>query len=238
MSYDSVIATFDDIRQCDKLDKESRMTATNIMDKIIFFEFYLCLLLMKSLLFMTKTAVLELQREELDILAAIDILKKTDECLERMRQDEDSVNNLFSVAQDKCEQNGIDCKYEFSKKHRPRRPPRRLDDAPATAAVIDFETHYRKEMFRVIDRLRKEVKTIATTTSEPLAPLVCLHPKEIRKTSRREIERFCNFFPDDLDPDSLFSELDLMRSSIEQTCTLREVHNYWSANGIACLICV
>ena len=171
MSYDSVIATFDDIRQCDKLDKESRMTATNIMDKIIFFEFYLCLLLMKSLLFMTKTAVLELQREELDILAAIDILKKTDECLERMRQDEDSVNNLFSVAQDKCEQNGIDCKYEFSKKHRPRRPPRRLDDAPATAAVIDFETHYRKEMFRVIDRLRKEVKTIATTTtSEALAP--------------------------------------------------------------------
>ena len=55
-----------------------------------------------------------------------------------------------------------------------------------------------------------------------MRPLVCLHPKEIRKTSRREIERFCNFFPDDLDPDSLYSELDLMRSSIEQTCTLRE----------------
>ena len=39
--------------------------------------------------------------------------------------------------------------YEFNRLHRPRRPPRRIDQAPETTLVQDIHTHYRKEMINL-----------------------------------------------------------------------------------------
>ena len=62
--------------------------------------------------------------------------------------------------------------YEFNRLHRPRRPPRRIDQAPETTLVPDIHTHYRKEMISVLDRLATEFRDVqrsADSVAQPFA---------------------------------------------------------------------
>ena len=75
----------------------------------------------------------EVQKDTFDIIYGVNVMplmRQTADVMVRMRNDEDTMNGLIDVA--KCKEFGIDVVYEFNRLHRPRRPPRRIDQAPET----------------------------------------------------------------------------------------------------------
>ena len=76
--------------------------------------------------------------------------------------------------------------YEFNRLHRPRRPPRRIDQAPETTLVPDIHTHYRKEMISVLDRLATEFRDVQRSAESVAQPFACL------------LQRICKISDDDV----------------------------------------
>ena len=75
---------------------------------------------MKHLMSMTNALTTTLQDEDLNILLAIDTLKKTICLLNNMRNDEVSINNLLEFAKQRMLNYGVDADAEFDKTHRCR----------------------------------------------------------------------------------------------------------------------
>ncbi|CAF1646967.1 unnamed protein product, partial [Didymodactylos carnosus] len=61
-----------------------------------------------------------LQDENLDILLAIDTLTKTICLLNKIRNDEDSINNLLELAEERMINYDVDADAKFGKTHRRR----------------------------------------------------------------------------------------------------------------------
>ena len=98
-----------------------RRTASNLLDKMKSFEFYLSILFMKNIMYKTKIVVLEVQEIDQDILASLDVMRQTRDAMLRIREDDLGLDGIVAVAAEKCKSFGIDAEYEFSKKHRRRR---------------------------------------------------------------------------------------------------------------------
>ncbi|KAJ1120376.1 hypothetical protein NDU88_008546 [Pleurodeles waltl] len=67
-----------------KYDKDSKLSANNVLGQMISFEFVLAMLLMKNLMIKTQIAVELFQQEELGILQAGDEVHQTAEVLQHM----------------------------------------------------------------------------------------------------------------------------------------------------------
>ena len=76
--------------------------------------------------------------------------------MERMRNDDKSLEGLIDLAIYQCQKRDIDCVYEFNRRHRLRRPPGRIDDAPETSHTPTLRSHYRKELMNMLVRLCRE----------------------------------------------------------------------------------
>jgi aspartate oxidase len=119
VSYETVIGTLHDIHECDETDRDAKKTATNLLDKLKSFEFYVSLLFMKNVLYKAKIVVMEVQEIEQDILASIEVLQQTRNEMLRMCEDV-AMEGIISAATEKCESYGIHVEYKFSKRHRHR----------------------------------------------------------------------------------------------------------------------
>ncbi|CAF4705145.1 unnamed protein product, partial [Rotaria sp. Silwood2] len=60
------------------------------------------------------------------------ILSETIQLLELERSNEVNLNNIITVSDELAKKYGIDPDEEFHRKHRKRRPPKKLDDNPQT----------------------------------------------------------------------------------------------------------
>ena len=128
-----------------------------------------------------------------------------------IRDDDLGLNGIVIATEQKCESFGIDAQYEFSKKHRPRRPPSRIDENADTASAPLFTQHYRKEMFKVIDRLTSDIDDIIKYISSIVVPITVLLPQKIATCTKEQVDTLCATFPNDLpDPDALLAESELM----------------------------
>ena len=100
-----------------------------------------------------KIVILEVQEIDYDILESLDAMYRTRDEMLRIGNDADGfIKVQFSWS--RC------LYYEFSKKHRPRRPPKRIDEHAGNSAALDLKQHYRQEMFKVIDRLIRDINDI------------------------------------------------------------------------------
>ncbi|CAB4037739.1 Hypothetical predicted protein [Paramuricea clavata] len=77
VSYETVIGILHDIHECDETDLDVKKTATNLLDNLKSFEFYVSLLFMKNVLYKAKIVVMEVQEIEQDILASVEVLQQT-----------------------------------------------------------------------------------------------------------------------------------------------------------------
>ncbi|CAB4017344.1 zinc finger MYM-type 1-like [Paramuricea clavata] len=217
-SYETVIGTLHDIHECDETDHDAKKTAKNLLDKLKSFEFYVSLLFMKNVLYKAKIVVMEMQEIEQDILASVEVLQQTRNEMLRMREDDVAMEGIISAATGKCESYGINVEYEFSKRHRPRRASARFDENFANATVPSFSQHYRKEMFKVLDRLVSDINEIDEYLSDIVLPIIILLPTNLPNCSKQEVENLCAAFPQDFkDPDAMCAEIKLISSDIEKS---------------------
>ena len=112
-------------------------------------------------------------------------MRQTRDAMVRIREDDLGLDGIVAAAVEKCNSFGIDAEYEFSKKHRPRRPPRRIDENADNANVPLFSQHYRQEMFKVVDRLVSDMDDINNYLSNIVLPVTVLLPQKIAKCTQK-----------------------------------------------------
>ena len=218
-SYEILIDLLKNIRTSEGSDRDAKKMASNVEDRMESFEFYLSLLFMKNVMYKTNIAVLEVQEIEQDILSSLDVMHQTRDAMLHIREDDLGLNGIVKAAEQKCESFGIDAQYEFSKKHRPRRPPSRIDENTETASAPLFTQHYRKEMFKVIeDRLTSDIDDIIKYISNIVVPITMLLPQKIAACTKEQVDTLCATFPNDLpNPDALLAESELMAKDIQKS---------------------
>ena len=79
-----------------------------------------------------------LQREELNIIEALEMTKATITSLERINGDEMAMTSQITAAKEYSKKLDIDTEADFARHHGTRRPPRRLDEHPETTVVLDL----------------------------------------------------------------------------------------------------
>ena len=87
----------------------------------------------------TKFVSDTLQRENLNIIQALEMSKATIKFLERINSNEKmEMTSQITASMEYSKKLDIDAEAEFVRYHRTRRPPRRLDDNPETTAVHNY----------------------------------------------------------------------------------------------------
>ena len=129
------------------------------------------------------------------------VLKGTITSLEDIRKDDASIASQIQASIEILSSKGVDAHGEFSRLHRPRRRPHRLDENADTAADISMVAFYEKEFKAVLDTLiqqykenmkacLKKVKALSIVLQPPLSPnhndadlkeLLGLFPKHLTK---------------------------------------------------------
>lgn len=217
-SYEILLHVLLEIQNCEGSDRDARKTASNLSEKIQSFDFYLSILFMKSIMYKMKIVILEVQEIDYDILAGLDAMRLTRVEMLRIRDDEVGLNGIITAALEKSNSFGIDAHYEFSKKHRPRQPSRRIDENADNGVVPQFNQHYRQEMFKVIDRLVSDINDSFKYVSDIVVPVTVLLPSNICKCTANQVEQLCAAFPQDLeDPDALLAEMEVIGGFIEKS---------------------
>ena len=133
-SLDEVVEALNTITNDNaSFDSESRQEAGSINTCITTFNFMTYLVFMKNLMVMTNSITTQFQAEKLDLLTAGELLTETVQLLEFERSNDDNLNNMIVVAEKMARKYGIDPDDEFNRKHRKRRPPKKVDNNPQTA---------------------------------------------------------------------------------------------------------
>ena len=114
-------------------------------------DFVLSIMFMKNIMIKSKQMTEALQAENLNVIDAMTIVMATVGSLKRINDDEKAMDDEIQagiVFAKKLEGNpGAD----FSRKHRVRRPPRRIDDNPNTQAELPTFQFYWREFKKVLD---------------------------------------------------------------------------------------
>ncbi len=137
-SIRSVYDSIDEILQAlnmiteDKInfDLETRQQSNSISKNIRTFNFFTYLIFMKNLMSMTNSITTQFQAEKLDLISAAELLTQTVKLLETERSNDTNLNNLILIGEKKSKLHDADPETEFSRKHRIRKPPKRIDDNP------------------------------------------------------------------------------------------------------------
>ena len=108
----------------------------------------------------------------------------------RIHEDNVGLEGIVAAAGEKCKSFGIDIEYEFSKKHRPRKPPKRIDENTRNATTLLFNQHYKKEMLKVVDRLFSDIDDINKYFTNIVLPVTVLLPNKIAKCTKQQVNKF------------------------------------------------
>lgn len=132
-SFDEIIQALDETSTDHiRYDQETRQQARSITNNMITFNFIVYLIFMKNLMAMTNSITTQFQDEKLDLITAGELLANTISLLETERSNESNLNNLIVIAEKMGCKYDIDAEYEFNRKHRIRKAPKRYDKNPKT----------------------------------------------------------------------------------------------------------
>ena len=107
----------------------------------------------KNVMSVTKPLVDTLQAEQLDVSGAQHVIRSTLDTLQGIRSKTQDQENLIEAALQFSNKMSINGKEEYERLHRPRKPPKRLDSCPETAAVLSMTSFYCKEMNTLLDTM-------------------------------------------------------------------------------------
>jgi hypothetical protein len=118
---------------------------------IVNIDFICGIMLLKNVMYKTKSLADYHQGETVDIASALIAMESTHDCLRRIRMADKEIDDQILAAIEVARNVGADPIADFSRLHRIRRPSRRLDDQPETTAVelTNVSSFYRAEFCQV-----------------------------------------------------------------------------------------
>ena len=78
-------------------DAKSQYEAKGLLNKLLSFEFVVLLIFSRQVMASTNATTTQLQKEDLDILSAVDMLTSLLILLQNLRNDDNSLMNIFAV---------------------------------------------------------------------------------------------------------------------------------------------
>ena len=151
MSYDAVKDTLAAIKTSSESDNNTNASATDLHDKMESVDFVLSIMSMKNIMITSKRITEALQAENLNVVDAIIIIMATAESVKRINDDEKAMDDEIQAGIVFAKKLGGNPEAEFSRKHRVRRPPRRIDNNSNTKAELSIFQFYRREFMKVLD---------------------------------------------------------------------------------------
>lgn len=101
-------------------------------------------------MFKVKNITEFLEAEKLNIIDAMQLIESTVKSFQEIN-DEKKIDALVKSAASFAKNCNVDPEKDFNKHHRHRLKPKKIDENPETAAVIEFSQFYRKEFKILLD---------------------------------------------------------------------------------------
>ena len=158
MSCEAVLDVLETISNTASVDAKGKAAATGLSCKLLRVDFVVCLMFMRIILWKTKVLTESLQAKDFNIVHAIQVLKGTITSLEDIRKDSARIANQAQVSIEILSSKVVNAHREFSRLHRPRKRPHRLDENADTAAKFSMVAFYEKEFRAVLDTLIQAYK--------------------------------------------------------------------------------
>lgn len=177
-------------------------------------DFIVCLLFLKNIFYKIKIITEILEKDDLNVVDAINIMSSTLNSIKNIRTNEESVDNLIQSAIHFAIKLEVYPESDFRKHHRRRLIPKKIDGNRDNSAEISFLQFYRKEFYSVLDclisfldnNLSSVLKNVSSFTSLFSFPL-CIKNLELN-----QIEKALSLFPpgQKLDEVALLTELEIL----------------------------
>lgn len=98
-SFEGILEVLDDIVKEPHIDNKTKGTTDGLFKRLLSFDFINCLFFTKHIFYKMKIVTEMLEKEDLNILHAVDIIKSTNDSLKKIRNSETEVNKLIESAQ-------------------------------------------------------------------------------------------------------------------------------------------
>ncbi len=193
ISYETVIKVLRKISNDGSVDAKGKAAATGLLAKVLRVDFVVSLMFMRIILWKTKVLTESLQKEDLNIIDALEALNGTVKSLQDIRKDE-GIANQIQASTDVLSGKDVDAAGEFAKLHRPRSRPRHLDDNPESAAEISIN-FYDREFKEVLDILIAQYKDNINASLEKMKALsIVLQPPLSSHHEEKNVKDLLNLF--------------------------------------------
>ncbi|CAF1145465.1 unnamed protein product [Didymodactylos carnosus] len=221
-SFNEIVEALNEIGEAkDDFDNDSRKEAKSIANNIQTDSFIVYLIFMKNLLAATNALNSELQKDDLNIITAIEILAKTVDMLTKDRNNDECLKNLIVLSEKMAEKYSVDFNEEFKLKHCVRRSPKIIDDNPQTTHVFTQTEYYSKQFRAVYDLPINEYSDVIANMTESVKSSAKLSPQLIHNVTIDDRKQIYDASLID-DPTLLFSAIALYSTDIEQCQSLSE----------------
>ena len=206
ISYKAVIEVLRKISNDGSVDAKGKAAATGLLAKVLRVDFVVCLMFMRIILWKTKVLTDLLQKENLNIVDALEAVNGTVKSLEDIKKDDEGISNQIQASTDVLSRNDVDVPAEFAKLHRPRSRPRRLDDNPESAAETSMMNFYDREFKEVLDILIAQYKDNINASLEKVKALsIILQPPLSSQHEKSDVKDLLNLFPHQAPDQAAFS---------------------------------
>ena len=198
------------------VETKVKATASGLVKKVKCFDFIASLMFMKNIMLKTKFLSDALQRE-LNIIEALEMTKATITSLERINEDEMTMTSQITAATEYSKKLDIDAEADFAKHHRPRRPPKRLDENAETTAVLDLFQFFRKKFKCVLDVLVTQLREKMQPTLDIIAPLSRILQCPLHEALPADRKAVAEMMPGNVDSEVLAAELEVFANILSNS---------------------
>ena len=196
ISYEAVMDVLEQISTTDSVDAKGKAAATGLLAKVLRVDFVVSLMFMRIILWKTKVLTESLQKEDLNIVDAIEVLNGTIKSLQDIRNDDEAIVNQIQASIDVVSGKDVDAAGEFARLHRPRRRPRRLDENPESTADVAMIDFYGREFKEVLDTLIQQYNDNITVSLEKVKALsIVLQPPLKPNHEETDVKELLSLFP-------------------------------------------
>ncbi len=153
ISYEKILDSLFKIKNLRDVGKTNKMQsqAAALYKKMLEFDFICSIFFSKNIMYKLKNLTEQLEKVELNVLDALQLIKSTVESFNLIKNDSEQINLLIESAILFAKKIGVNVE-DFAKHHRTRHRPQRIDENTKTTATLDLRIFYQREFLSVLDR--------------------------------------------------------------------------------------
>ncbi|CAG9830216.1 unnamed protein product [Diabrotica balteata] len=196
-TVDQIIEVLSDISKNREFDGSTRTKALGLYKKILNFDFIASFFFLKNILPKIKILTETIETPNLNIIDCINLIKTTALNLRNTDYNHNSLNSLIESAIKYAEKLNIDPYSDFSKYHRRRIMPKKIDENRDTEVDMDLKTFYRRDFQEILDTLSSGLNDNFEHIKKSIEPLysVLTFPLDKRNITLKILGDIVAMFP-------------------------------------------